>query len=155
MHNIYLALYKGTAKRAAHRLADSLIRLTTGGQYSHCEIAVERLVFASGERYPDIFYDCYSASLRDGGVRCKRIDVSDVNKWDLIPLDISEEQVLRYFEQTKSAGYDLVGAIGVALGIKHSKRRYFCSEWCYNAIFGGNEGHKFSPNELAKLLWSK
>lgn len=155
MHNIYLALYKGTAKRAAHRLADSLIRLTTGGQYSHCEIAVERLTFASGERYPDIFYDCYSASLRDGGVRCKRIDVSDVNKWDLIPLDISEEQVLRYFEQTKSASYDLVGAIGVALGIKHSKRRYFCSEWCYNAIFGGNEGHKFSPNELAKLLWSK
>lgn len=155
MHNIYLALYKGTAKRAAHRLADSLIRLTTGGQYSHCEIAVERLTFASGERYPDMFYDCYSASLRDGGVRCKRIDVSDVNKWDLIPLDISEEQVLRYFEQTKSASYDLVGAIGVALGIKHSKSRYFCSEWCYNAIFGGNEGHKFSPNELAKLLWSK
>lgn len=145
MSKLYIAFYKGRAKRPLHRLTDGLIRLATDGRYSHCEIAIAR---TGG-------YDCYSASLRDGGVRCKRIDVSDVNKWDLIPLDISEEQVLRYFEQTKSASYDLVGAIGVALGIKHSKRRYFCSEWCYNAIFGGNEGHKFSPNELAKLLWSK
>lgn len=155
MAEVYLALYKGKAKRRWHRIIDNLIRFATGSQYSHCEIAVERLEFAAGERYPDVFYDCYSASPRDGGVRCKRINVADKSKWDLILLDITEEQVESYFEQTNGAKYDFAGAVGVALGLKHSKRRYFCSEWCYNAIFGGNEGHKFSPNELAKLLWSK
>ncbi|OBX04200.1 enoyl-CoA hydratase, partial [Gallibacterium salpingitidis] len=65
-NNVYLALYKG--KRSgkslyAHwcRLCDLLIRKCTRGKYSHCEIAVKK----------DGFYECYSSSVRDGGVRKK------------------------------------------------------------------------------------
>ena len=48
----------------AARFTDGLTRILTRGKYSHCEIAV-RLPETAGEQE----YECYSASLRDGGVR--------------------------------------------------------------------------------------
>lgn len=157
-NQVYLALYKGkktgrnlTALIA--RLSDWLTRKLTKGPYSHCELAVERLDFTRGSHYEhEVIYDCYSSSIRDGGVRGKPIDLSDKTKWDLIPLNVTEEQIKGYFFRTFGSGYDWWGAIGIVLGIKQKRSKYFCSEWCYNALMESEDGWRFSPNQLAIIF---
>lgn len=159
MANVYLALYKGkkTGKNPTALLArfsDWITRKLTKGAYSHCEIAVERIEYASGHHYEhEIHYDCYSSSIRDGGVRCKEIDLNDKDKWDLVLLDgVNEAEVKFYFNSTKGSKYDWWGAIGIVLGIKQKRSKYFCSEWCFNAITGKTQGWRFSPNQLAAIF---
>lgn len=150
--NIYLALYKGSGGSLYDRVTDWLIRKITKGQYAHCEIAVEQQRFWSGVYQPEISYDCYSSSPRDGGVRHKVIDLDD-GKWDLIELpNLTAEQVQRYFAQTQGKCYDWWGMLGIALGIKHKRSKFFCSEWCFNAILGNDEGWRFTPNHLAAIF---
>ncbi|WP_432481705.1 enoyl-CoA hydratase [Moraxella sp. ZY200743] len=142
MSKIYLACYHGSAKKLSHRICDGITRVFTKGRYSHCEIAIA---------LPNGRYECYTSSYRDGGVRCKEM-VLPIDKWDLIPLSITHERVKDYFKHTQGAGYDLWGALGVVALFSQSKERYFCSEWCFNAIFSSNEGWRFSPNDLASML---
>ena len=94
MAKVYLALYKGrktikTPKDLAFRIIEWVIRKVTGGQYSHCEIAVS-VAFSDG------LFDCYSSSFRDGGVRCKRMPLP-AEKWDLIALDNQQIVMERLF----------------------------------------------------------
>ena len=157
MAKVYLALYKHKRswfKEPLKALADAVTRFCTKGKYSHCEIAAEHTEFISGHHYEHItVYDCYSSSVQDGGVRCKQIDVSDQSKWDLIPLnEVTEEQIKAYFNRTSGAKYDWWGALGIVLGIKQKRSKYFCSEWCFNAIHGGESGWRFSPNQLAAMV---
>ncbi|HDR1038251.1 hypothetical protein SAMN05421675_1356 [Pasteurella multocida] len=156
---IYLALYKGKKsgkkpKDLLARLSDWLTRKLTKGAYSHCEIAVMKEVFVSGHHYEtEVMYECYSSSIRDGGVRCKEIDVSDSSKWDLIELsDVTEAQVKHYFNCTKGLKYDWWGALGIVFGIKQKRSRFFCSEWCFNLIKGSYDGWRFSPNALSVIF---
>lgn len=152
MSKVYLALYKGNGGSLYDRVTDWLIRKITKGQYSHCEIAVEKTEFLSGDYYPHITYDCYSSSPRDGGVRRKVIDLKD-GKWDLIELpNITAEQVKRYYTQTQGSKYDWWGMLGIAFGIKQKRSRFFCSEWCFNLIKQSDEGWRFSPNQLALII---
>ncbi|MGQ0286798.1 enoyl-CoA hydratase [Pasteurellaceae bacterium 22721_9_1] len=154
---IYLALYKGkkTGKNPTALLArfsDWLTRKLTKGIYSHCELVVEKKEFVGGDPYPYVTYDCYSSSIRDGGVRYKNM-LLDRDKWDLIPINmISEQQIIRYFNQTKGAKYDWCGAFGIVFGVKHKRSRYFCSEWCFNTLFNSTDGWRFSPNDLAEIV---
>lgn len=142
MSKVYLAMYKGKSQDWKKRLLDHIVKIATQGKYSHCELAVD-----DGNRK----MQCYSASLRDGGVRKKRIDLHD-GKWDLIPLSwVQPEQIERYFEQTKGAKYDLGGALSVVLPFYNSKGKYFCSEWCATIILGV-EHWAGSPTELAQLV---
>lgn len=143
---IYLALYKGE-----ENWKDRIIRFFTRGKYSHCELAVHKVKLT--DRYSkEERYECYTSSPRDGGVRTKQINVGDSKKWDLIPLDgVSEQQIKEFFAQTKGNKYDLLGAIGAVLGNKQSKSKFFCSEWCWEAI-GGQDGWRFSPNDLATIF---
>ncbi|BFU60756.1 MULTISPECIES: enoyl-CoA hydratase [Rodentibacter] len=147
MNKIYLALYKGDGD-----WKDKIIRFFTKGKYSHCEIAIERLENWGQYDYRPV-YDCYTSSPRDGGVRCKQINVADNTKWDLIPLDnVTEAQIKAYFDRTSGAKYDWWGVLGIVLGIKQQRSKYFCSEWCFNAIKGSDEGWRFSPNQLAVMF---
>lgn len=144
-NTVYLACYHGRADKFIHRLCDGITRFFTRGRYSHCEIAIA---------LPDGRYQCYSSSYRDGGVRTKSMHLDD-KKWDLIALDdLPKEAVYDYFAQTKGAGYDLLGALGCVAGLRQHPDRYFCSEWCFNAIFGSDEGFLFSPVLLAKVVKS-
>lgn len=157
VNNVYLALYKNKRswrEEPLKALTDSITRFFTKGQYSHCELVVERMAFTGGKHYEnDVVFDCYSSSVQDGGVRCKQIDVSDSNKWDLILLNnVTEEQIKAYFDRTSGAKYDWWGAIGIALGIKQKRSKYFCSEWCFNAVKNSDKGWRFSPNDLAIIF---
>lgn len=126
---VYLALYKGKksgkgVKAWAARLCDWAIRTITRGQYSHCEIAID----LGGQ------FECYSASLRDGGVRVKTMPLPS-DKWDLLPVpDEVAARTAKLYSQTKGADYDLAGIVGIALKTRHSRRRWFCSEWCAAAL---------------------
>ena len=144
---IYLALYHGHRggtglKVWVARFTDGLTRVLTRGRYSHCELAV---------RLPETAeYECYSASLRDGGVRRKVMPLPSA-KWDLIALpDSVGERLHGLWEATQGQGYDLPGAFGVVFGLPENRRRWFCSEWV-GAALGLSESWRFSPNDLAVI----
>ena len=147
---IYLALYHGHRGGTGWRMwvarfTDGLTRILTRGKYSHCEIAV-RLPETAGEQE----YECYSASLRDKGVRRKTMPLPSA-KWDLIPLPASVgERLHSLWEETQGQGYDLPGAFGVVFGLRENRRRWFCSEWVGKAL-GLAESWRFSPNDLAVI----
>lgn len=136
MSKVYLAMYK-----ARGNWVDKIIRLFTGKPYSHCELAV-----ANGDKYL-----CYSSSPRDGGVRYKAMHLSE-DKWDLIPITgVSVAQITQFYGKTAGKKYDFVGAIGCALPLRQKPSRYYCSEWCYEAVFGQAPKTAISPNQLAQI----
>ena len=147
---IYLACYYGHRGGTgwcvwAARFTDGLTRILTRGRYSHCEIAI-RLAGQNSEPQ----YECYSASLRDGGVRRKTMPLPSA-KWDLIALpDSVSERLHSLWKETQGQGYDLPGAFGVVFGLPENRRRWFCSEWV-GKVFGLAESWRFSPNDLAVI----
>lgn len=146
---IYLAFYKHKRettglKNLWYRFFDEAIRLATRGKYSHCEVAALR---------EDGLYDCYSSSARDGGVR-KKVMSLPFEKWDLNPVDCEISQITAYFDKTKYSKYDYLGAGGLVLPFTQNRGRYFCSEWCFNAVFNSKDGWRFSPNQLSCLIIS-
>lgn len=148
---IYLALYHGhrggTGWRVwAARFTDGLTRILTRGRYSHCELAVRLPETADGQEY-----ECYSASLRDKGVRRKTMPLPSA-KWDLIALpDSVGERLHGLWQETQGQGYDLPGAFGVVFGLPENRKRWFCSEWVGKAL-GLAESWRFSPNDLAVIV---
>jgi len=148
---IYLALYHGhrggTGWRVwAAQFTDELTRILTRGRYSHCEIAIR---LAGQDSEPQ--YECYSASLRDKGVRRKIMPLPSA-KWDLIALpDSVSERLHGLWQETQGQGYDLPGAFGVVFRLPENRRRWFCSEWVGKAL-GLAESWRFSPNDLAVIV---
>lgn len=154
-NTVYLALYKGRRdgawyqpKVAAARLSDWIIRTLTRSPYSHCELAV-LIPPPDGDPDDHAVFDCYSSSIRDGGVRMKTMTLP-ADKWDLIPINQFDAyiDVLNYFAQTRGKPYDFIGACGVVLGIKDSLKKWFCSEWCAAAL-GLQYPDRYSPQALA------
>ena len=157
-NTVYLALYKGRRDGAwyrpgvaAARLSDWIIRTLTGSPYSHCELAVlvkpKSSLHPFGHTAPAVF-DCYSSSIRDGGVRFKTMPLPP-EKWDLIPVDANPEQVYEALAATFAAKYDWLGATGVIARWRHDKRKWFCSEWCAMALGLANP-ERFCPGSLAE-----
>ena len=150
---IYLALYRGCRDGSGWRVwcaraTDWLTRILTRGQYSHAEIAVR---LPENDAADAAQYECYSASIRDGGVRMKTMPLPAA-KWDLIPLpDEVGGRLATLWAQTRGQGYDLPGAFGVVFGLPENRRRWFCSEWVGEAL-GLAESWRFSPNDLAAIF---
>lgn len=156
MATVSLVLYKGNSANRFERWQDNVIRKITRGQYSHCEIVIEKTEFTGTGHYDsETTYTAYSSSPRDGGVRCKSINIHNGN-WDVIPLpNVSESQVRSYFAKTQGKKYDWLGVLGLVFGLKQNRKKFFCSEWCFNAIFNSEQGWRFSPNQLAVILNKK
>lgn len=64
------------------------------------------------------------------------------------------EQVQFYYNATVGEDYDLWGALGCVAGLRQHQHKYFCSEWCFNAIFHSEQGWRFSPSQLADIVKS-
>ncbi len=146
MIKVYLAFYKG--RKSGNELSDKITRLFesatrffTHGKYSHVELVI-----------PDVEGTCvcYSSSMRDGGVR-KKVMTLDLDKWDLLEVKASTRDIEYYYSNTENCNYDLRGALGCVFPSRESSRKYFCSEWCFNAITGSKDGWRFSPNDLFVL----
>lgn len=132
-----LAFYKGWRGGLAG-LFDAAVRWWTRGQYSHCEI-----VFSDGM--------AASASVRDGGVRFKRISF-DHSRWDFVPVAGDERAVRTWFAAHEGAGYDFLGLFGFVWRREPgAARRWFCSEACAAAL-GIDDAWRFCPNGLAAVV---
>ena len=149
MSKVYLALYKGrksgrSPKALTMRFADWVIRKATRGIYSHCEIAV---ALGNG------VFECYSSSLRDGGVRCKVMRLPS-DKWDLVELpatDVLTAKLQMIWLMTQGKSYDVLGSLGVVLRFGNRLDKWFCSEWCAH-VLGFAAPWRLSPNDLAARI---
>ena len=111
------------------RLTDKLIAWLIGSKYSHCELIV------NGQ-------NCYSASMRDGGVRYKRIeDIETSGKWDIIEMPkVTQTQLNNFFtfyQNTKGSRYDFLSLV-INYFSKHKQdrdnRKYYCFEYVIKGI---------------------
>ena len=130
---IYVAFYKHKRE------------LDSKGKYSHCEVAIQE--------ENDTNYTCYSSSNRDGGVRKKYMELQP-ERWDLVEIDQSKikvSDIKSIYNKTVGCKYDFFGACGVILGFGNAKSRYFCSEWCAEAL-KLKRPHKYSPVSLYRYL---
>lgn len=130
---VYLASY--TAKGD---LINRLIRYWTNCKASHCELVIDGYGFSS--------------SIKDGGVRRKRINFYDGN-WELLALPwVLHHEIIEYYGKTKGTSYgwrDLFCRQLLHIPCKEDQGQ-FCSEWCASAL-GLDSGREFSP-ELLRLV---
>lgn len=126
-----LALYKGKGT-----VGNAIIRWWTKSAYSHCELVIGDV--------------SYSSSLRDGGVRAKRIDYNP-DRWDFVDLPWgTENDVQMLYAQTKDEPYGWLDLLwrqvfnrpGDSIG-------WFCSEWCAAAL-GLPAPQSYSPATLGE-----
>ena len=134
-------------------LVGHLIAGWTLGKYSHVEFIYNDEVILANP----------------GGVR--RQSYTYKTNYDIFELDnhIEAADILEFFEEVKGAGYDYKGILGsqfLWFLNSHDDKKYFCSEFCLNAIdyalqfsltwnfkelkYKGY--HKFSPVRLHKYL---
>lgn len=143
-----LAMYKGPATEALHKLAHKGTCLWTFSEYSHCE-----LVF--GEKDVNGNYLCASSSIRDGGVRFKRIDI-DSGKWDVYPMNVTNEEesyAYQWFVNHQGAPYDYLGLAWFVLPINSfdNPSKFFCSE-AVAASLQLDKPHKYHPEKLFRKV---
>lgn len=139
-------------------VSDAVTRYLTRGPYSHCELAVP---MGEYDEFGKEYYRCYSASVRDNGVRCKVMTLPDT-KWDIVTL--TDENVHNYtkhgysslgakmfFDPLMGQPYDWFGAMGIIIGSNEQSNKWFCSE-IVAEFLGYSDSWRISPNQLHSLL---
>ena len=131
----------------------TLIALWTLGNYSHCEFIYNGTVYLANP----------------GGVR-KQLFIMKKH-YEIYELDksIEAQDILEFFNEVEGAGYDYQGILGsqfLWFLNSHDDKKYFCSEFCLNAIdyalqfsltwdfkeLKAKGYHKFNPARLYKYL---
>ena len=117
----------------------------TFGQYSHCEFVYNNEVLLSNPfKYK------------------KNFDIYELNS------NIRAEDVIEFFKTAQGKGYDYLGILGQFFYASkvQNDNRYFCSEFCLNAIdyalqftltyklksLKDRVGYQFNPTKLYKYL---
>ena len=145
-----IALYIGDHKKdtLTGRIGWALIRYTQTGKYKHITHAE-----AIHDEYADGTVLIASASLRDGGVRRKRVKL-DAKNWLIVSVrrwDVEKSKL--FYENTKNFAYDWRGALATklpALGQKQSA--YFCNEHVGAPFLQDSE--TFAPQQFAAICMS-
>jgi hypothetical protein len=125
--------------KSKRHLFNRLVSWWTKGDYSHVELVLDGSV-------------CASSSHSDGGVRYKRIELSNCN-WDVFEIAGFDEQYARaYINSKMGKGYDYLGLFGFVFdAVRDNKNREFCSELVMGAL-GFDEPWRFSPNDCKVIL---
>lgn len=117
---IQLAFYKGPPKSddLVHVVTHNAIKLRTWSKYSHAELVIDDW--------------SYSSSVRDKGVRRKRIKF-DPTRWDIIDIDpsrINASYALNFFFMFEDSEYDWWNILRYVLPfIKHKQNKFVCFEF--------------------------
>lgn len=93
-----------------------------------------------------------SSSLRDGGVRPKRVALTEGN-WMIV--DVPQWDVgaaLGLLQATNGMPYDLFGAVATVLPTRQHRGRYFCNEWVATPFL--RNPHIFGPAQFASITAS-
>ena len=133
-------------------LVGVLISVWTLGKYSHTEFVCNNQVFLSNP----------------GGVRTQKFKYKkNMDLYELNP-HIEAKDVIEFFKTAQGKGYDYLGILGqffYASKVQNDDR-YFCSEFCLNAIdyalqftltyklksLKDRVGYQFNPSKLFKYL---
>lgn len=146
-----VALYIGNHKgdTLSVRLGWWITRLMQKGKYSNVTH-----VEAIHEEHSDGTVTIVSSSLRDGGVRSKRVTLTKDN-WVIVDMplwDVNKSK--KFFAETVGDKYDIRGALATVLpGIRQDSSRWYCNEWvCYPFL---EDSGIFGPNHIAAIVNSK
>lgn len=124
-----------------------LTRLAQKGPYghvTHCE--------AIHAQHADGSVSIASASLRDGGVRSKRVTLNPAH-WLIVDVPAWDVQLsLDLLDNTGGAKYDLRGALATCLPGSQDSDRWFCNEWV-GAPYLKASG-TFGPHHFAAVCMS-
>lgn len=137
---LYIAFQKSNGS-----IIDRLISFFTKSEYIHCEIVTSK--------NKNSIYG-YSSYIGEG-VRAKWIDIDD--RWELIPLNntkfkcIRAQEIKDFYSKTEGKKYDYLGCLGFVFGNSDNPNRYFCSEWCAEAL-GIENPSKVSPAKLHDMI---
>lgn len=134
-----LAMYKGPADDWLHKLGHWIVCIGTLSRYSHVELVIDGW--------------CWSSSARDGGVRCKSIDL-DSGHWDLYEVAGDAQAARDWFVVHRGEPYDWLGVLRFVPILKWLPRRrrdWFCSESVAAAI-GLSIPDRFTPASLLRYL---
>lgn len=129
-----------------------LIALWTLGNYSHCEFIYNNEVYLANPG--GVIKQAYKYK--------KNFDIYELDK------TIEANDILEFFEEVEGAGYDYQGILGqffYASKVQNDER-YFCSEFCLNAIdyalqftltyrlksLKDRVGYQFNPSKLYRYL---
>lgn len=172
----YLALYHGRGKTFQNRLIDLAVRIVTRSKYSHCEIALplsdkQFLCFSSSPRDGGVRCKIMKLpyekwSLIPIASYSKLLDEDDKDNLELeverffgeeiaktLRYDEAAEIVIRFWMQKRGQDYDFNGVFGFIFPfVKHSPYKWFCSEWCAEALFLENS-EKYTPKKLASYIY--
>jgi hypothetical protein len=132
--------------KAKEDLFDRLVSWKMQAPYTHVEAIIE-----AGSVTP--YMVSASSSLRDGGVRMKRIDFT-TGKWDIIDVpSIDKDKVVDWFYMHRGEKYNIRGLIDfvVPFPIKSKENTWFCDQAIAAAI-GLKDCNRFDVNGFASVL---
>lgn len=145
-----IALYIGNHEKDTWtgRLGWWLIRYTQTGKYQRVTHAE-----AIHEEYPDGTVLIASASLRDGGVRSKRVKL-DPKNWLIVTVRRWEvEKSKALYELARDCPYDWRGALATKLpSLGQNELAYFCNEFVGAPFLEDSE--TFAPQQFAAICMS-
>jgi hypothetical protein len=133
-----MAFYQGRK-----RLTNRLIADLTGGPFSHVEMILER--------YQKGWALCVSASMMDGGVRVKLINIGTPD-WVVVSVnvEVSLDDAWSWFWLHSGEQYDYTGALRYRLPfLKQNPKKKYCSEAVSEILRLPKSNH---PNGLYKEL---
>lgn len=144
-----IAHYTGdhASERWTMRAGVVLTRLGQKGPLSHITHTE-----AIHDQHSDGSVTIASSSLRDGGVRSKRVKlnpsnwvITDVPQWDVA-------QSVLLLERTRGWPYDLRGALATVLPGRPSDAAYFCNRWVGQPYLKASGS--FGPHHFAAICLS-
>lgn len=144
-----VALYIGNhaADGLLARLGWWITRRVQKGPYAHVTH-----VEAIHAEHADGTVTIASSSLRDGGVRSKRValnpqhwQIVDVGLWDVA-------QSVELFSRTNGLPYDWRGAVATVFLGSEDRTRWFCNEWVGEAFIRSSA--TFGPHHFAAICLS-
>ena len=129
-----IALYKGR-----EHLFNKAVSWWTRGPYSHVELILDDGI-------------SISSSFRDGGVRYKNINYSNVDNWDFIEIGPEPVELRDKINTIDSQEYDWLGLAGFVIRrIGDDRKKKFCSETVMY-LLGYLDPWRFDPNTLAAVF---
>lgn len=132
-----MAFYRGPSETLYQFLRDHVIRWTTQGPYTHCELVIG---------------DTAYSSCPEQGVRIKSVDFN-INHWDFLTIPkIDPQNILAKFSNELGKPYDFKAMLNFfAKRNVGRSNHWFCSELCAY-LLGIEDAWKHSPNSLYQYL---
>lgn len=130
-------------QKKSHTFLDKVISFVTRSEYVHCELV--------SVKTSNSFYGYTSEPFV--GVRSKWVKYNQ-DEWDIIKLPdryCNLNNVKIFYNITKGKKYDYLGVLGFVFGNDDDKDRYFCSEWCSEAL-GLSNTSRITPGKLYEIV---